>query len=201
MTERKFAFTDERLRKTWPRGQRTRVYDTKQPGLALRVTATVSKTFKFVAWDSTRAVPLRQPSGLTPRSPLLTPAVSPRNWQSRMAMGEDIVGQSQAERAEPTLDQAFDRWVAKKAGPRAHQLDHGPVAIRQAHQAPLRQQEGRRHKHQTSRGLVPWVAQGNRIVHHLGQQVFGHHPHNLQSGTADIRQPMRRRCHEPGGEP
>lgn len=115
MTERKFTFTDERLRKLGPEGKRTRLYDTKQPGLALRVTALGNKTFKFVAWDSTRGRSVEITIGAYPKVSLADARSLAQDLASRMAMGEDIVGQSQAERAEPTLDEAFDRWVAKKA--------------------------------------------------------------------------------------
>ena len=55
MTEKKFTFSDFHLTKIKnDTSKRVIFFDTKQPGLALRVTASNTKTFCFMAWDSAR---------------------------------------------------------------------------------------------------------------------------------------------------
>ena len=115
MINKKFTFTDEKLRKLGPEDEkRIRVYDTKQSGLALRVTSAGVKTFKFVAWDTTRKRSAEVTIGTYPKVPLAEARKIAQDLASNMAVGVDIVGQSQAERLEPTLDEAIDRWIKKK---------------------------------------------------------------------------------------
>lgn len=116
MTEKKFTFSDFHLTKIKnDTSKRVIFFDTKQPGLALRVTASNTKTFCFMAWDSARNRSVDVSLGRYPKVSLADGRRLAQELASRMAMGEDVVGQSRAERAEPTFDEAFDRWVNKKA--------------------------------------------------------------------------------------
>lgn len=91
------------------------VYDTKQPGLALRVTPAGTKTFCFSAWDQKRKRSTDVTLGTYPKVTLPKARAMALQLSSDLADGVDIVGLSQEERNEPTLDEAFKRWVAKKA--------------------------------------------------------------------------------------
>ena len=116
MTEKKITFSDFHLTKIRnDTGKRVIFFDTKQPGLALRVTPTGARTFCFMAWDTTRGRSVDVTIGKYPKVSLADGRRLAQELAKRLAMGEDIVGQSQAERTEPTLDEAFDRWVIKKA--------------------------------------------------------------------------------------
>lgn len=115
MIEKKFNFTDERLRKISSDGKRLMVYDTKQPGLAMRITASGAKTFCFSAWDPRRKRSTDVTLGTYPKVTLTKARELARQRADDLAGGIDIVGQSQEERNEPTLDEAFKRWVEKKA--------------------------------------------------------------------------------------
>ena len=117
MTEKKFNFTDERLRKLVPEiGKRTWYFDSNKDGpcLTVMVTPTGSKSFKFKAWDS-----LRGKSGvLTLGSCLKISLFDARKKAAELALnlsnGVDIWTRKADERNEPTLDEAFNRWVEKK---------------------------------------------------------------------------------------
>jgi len=115
MTDKKFRFTDDRLRKLSSDGKRLMVYDTKQPGLALRVTIAGTKTFCFSAWDPKRRRSVDVTIGTYPKVTLTKARNEALQYTNDIEDGVDIVGLSQEERNEPTLDEAFKRWVTKKA--------------------------------------------------------------------------------------
>ncbi len=116
MTDKKFNFTDKRLLEFKnDTGKRILVYDTKQSGLALRVTPAGMKTFKFSTWDSTRKRSVDITLGTYPKVSLNGARIRALELASDLAAGVDVVGQNLAERDVPTLDGAFDRWVEKKA--------------------------------------------------------------------------------------
>lgn len=116
MIDKKFAFTDERLRNIVPdTGRRMFVFDTKQPGLAIRVTPAGSKSFKFKMWDSKRKRSIEINIGAYPKVSLSSAREIAAQYTKDLTAGIDLIGQSQTVREEPTLDQAFDRWITKKA--------------------------------------------------------------------------------------
>ena len=115
MTDKKFLFSESNLTKIKNEtGKRVIVFDTKQPGLALRIMPSGSKTFCLMAWDANRKRSTDVTIGTYPKVRLDDARELSRELSSHLAAGVDIVGQSQAEREVPTLDQAFDRWVLKK---------------------------------------------------------------------------------------
>jgi len=115
MIDKKINFTDDRLRKISSDGKRLMIYDTKQPGLALRVTPAGTKTFCFSAWDPKRKRSTDVTLGTYPKVTLTKAREMALQRTNDLASGVDIVGQYKEERNEPTLDEAFKRWVKKKA--------------------------------------------------------------------------------------
>lgn len=116
MTQKKFNFTDEKLRKICPPAKgRLLVYDTKQPGLAMRITPAGTKTFKVSAWDQKRKRSTDVTIGTYPKVTLGKARELALQLTNDLANGVDIVGQKSEQRNEQTLDEAFKRWVKKKA--------------------------------------------------------------------------------------
>lgn len=116
MIEKKFKFTDNRLLNfVNETTNRIFLYDTKQPGLAIRITPLGKKTFKFSAWDSKRGRSVELTLGTYPKMGLNEARNKARELASSLSSGIDIMGQSQAEREIPKLDEAFNRWIVKKA--------------------------------------------------------------------------------------
>jgi len=126
MIDKKFLFSESNLTKAANEtGRRVILFDTKQPGLALRISSTGTKTFCFMAWDSKRSRSVDVTIGGFPKVRLDDARKRAMELSSHLAAGADVTGQAQAERQEPTLDEAFERWVEKKAakGRTSHGLD------------------------------------------------------------------------------
>lgn len=116
MTDNKFGFTDEKLRKLIPAAnKRVLFYDLKQPGLAIMVTPAGARSFKFRSWDSLRSKSGTVSIGNYPKVSINTAREMASQYARDLAAGIDIWSQSQADREEPTLDEAFNRWIIKKA--------------------------------------------------------------------------------------
>ncbi len=118
MTEKKFNFTDERIRKlVSEEGKRTWFFDSNKdgPGLAVMVTPAGSKSFKFKTWDSLRGKAGTLTIGSCSKVALAEARKKAANLALDLANGVDIWNQRQEERNEPTLDEVFSRWIEKKA--------------------------------------------------------------------------------------
>ncbi len=111
----KFNFTDQKLLKLIPNSnKRVWVCDIKQPGLTLQITPSGTKTFKFQIWDKKRKKSINRTIGAYPKVTLNSAREIARKLSNDLAEGVDIIAQAQEEKGEPTLNEAFSRWVTKK---------------------------------------------------------------------------------------
>ena len=105
MIDKKFLFSESNLTKAVNETSRRLIlFDTKQPGLALRISPTGTKTFCFMAWDSKRSRSVDVTIGGFPKVRLDKARESARDLSSHLADGDDLTGLVRAERQEPTLD-------------------------------------------------------------------------------------------------
>lgn len=116
MIDKKFLFSESNLTKAAnDTGKRLILFDTKRPGLALRISPTGTKTFCYMAWDQKRGRSVDITIGGFPKMRLKDARDKAVELSGLLSDGADLRGQVQADRQEPTLTDAFERWVKKKS--------------------------------------------------------------------------------------
>lgn len=118
-TEKKFAFTDNRLRSIVPPSEKKRTYyfDTKTAGLRLQVTSNGTMTFQFQVWDAKRGKPVTRTLGKYPALSIVRARELAIDEMAHVTNGVDIEKEAHRLREEDTLDTLFDRWLVQFAKP------------------------------------------------------------------------------------
>lgn len=119
MTENKFRFTDDRLRKLEPIPDKERCYyyDIQASGLRLQVTSFGTKTFQFQAWDSKRKKPVTRTLGKYPGMSIAEAKKEAVKMLNEVNSGIDIENEAAISREENTFDDVFSRWLNQFAKP------------------------------------------------------------------------------------
>lgn len=114
--EKKFEFSEANLTKAENKtGKRLVLFDNRRPGLALRISPSGAKTFAYMAWDPKRKKSVDVTIGSYPKVLLKKAREIAQELSSDLTGGVDLAGRKQDDRDEPSLDQAFQRWIKKKA--------------------------------------------------------------------------------------
>ena len=115
MAETRFPFTKERLQRILPanKGERVVYYDSKCPGLQIRVTARGVKTFSYYRRLKGRA-PVRLSLGRFPEVTVEQVRKRSSVLNAEIEAGGDPAAIKRAYRGSPTFAQAFETYIEKK---------------------------------------------------------------------------------------
>lgn len=113
MPTSKINFTDNRLRKLTHDGSKKRLilFDDRQPGLALQLTPTGTKTFQFRHWDKTRRQTKILTIGKYPTVSINEARTIAADKLVEMNRGVDVVEVSRQFKDEDTFADLFGRWI------------------------------------------------------------------------------------------
>ena len=118
MPKTKINFTDNRLRKLTHNGSKKRLYfyDNGQPGLAMQITPTGTKSFQVQVWDKTRGKSVVKSIGRYPAMSIARARRKAAALVDQIHDGKDIIEAAKALQKEPTFGEIFTRWMktAKK---------------------------------------------------------------------------------------
>jgi len=119
MTDNKFRFSDNRLRKLKPvpGKKRSYYYDSSTTGLRMQVTLSGVKTFQFQTWDKIRKKPVTRTLGRYPALPLSKAKKKAVKEMAAVNEGRDIESEAQAMRNEDTFSEMFSQWIDNHAKP------------------------------------------------------------------------------------
>ncbi len=94
------------------------IYDEKQPGLALQITAKGAKTFYFYAWNPTTEKPCKMVLGRYPKLSVIQARDGAKKEAGKIARGEDPVADRHGRRQEKTLAELWTSYLDLWAKPR-----------------------------------------------------------------------------------
>jgi integrase len=118
MVKAKINFTDYRLRQLVHDGSNKRLYfyDSGQPGLALQITPSGTKSFQIQTWDKVRGKSVVKSIGRYPAMSIDQARRQVAALLKAVKDGKDVIDASQTLRDEPTFGKLFSHWLesAKK---------------------------------------------------------------------------------------
>ena len=119
MTENKFRFTDDRLKKLQsdPEKERSYFYDLQTTGLRLQVTSAGTKSFQFQTWDTKRKKPVTRTLGKYPALSIINARIKAVEMMNEVNSNIDIENEAAKFREEDTFDIIFSRWLDQFAKP------------------------------------------------------------------------------------
>jgi integrase len=119
MTQNRFNFTYERLRKLEPVPDKKRsyFYDTKTSGLRLQVTAAGTMSFQFQTWDRERQKPVTLTLGKFPALSINAARKKATKEMVAVKDGVDIESESKNAREADNLNTIFEMWIEQFAKP------------------------------------------------------------------------------------
>lgn len=133
MQEKKFNFTEDRLRKIEPAATDKREYysDTTTTGLRLQVTKTGNKTFHFQVWSSEKQRPVIVTLGKWPALPLQDARDKAVSLLSAVHDGEDPQYEKRQKRETMTVSAILDLYMTEHSIPhkRSWKDDEGKIRL------------------------------------------------------------------------
>ncbi len=125
MSQNKFNFTDNRLRKIHPApaGKRLYFYDTTTPGLRLQITSAGTKSFQFQTRGKKQGRIVTTSIGRYPVISIRQARDEVRELMNATVSGEDVEERKRQVREESTLDDIFTLWLKQFAQPHKKSWD------------------------------------------------------------------------------
>jgi integrase len=113
MPKTKINFTDSRLSKLAHDGSKKRLYfyDSGQPGLALQITPSGTKSFQVQVWDKTRRKSIVKSIDRYPAMSITRARRKAATLIDQIQDGKDIIEAAKALQKEPTFGEIFTRWM------------------------------------------------------------------------------------------
>ncbi len=117
--ETKFNFTDKKLRDLVHDGSNKRIilFDANQPGLALQLTQSGTKTFQLRLWDRHTKKTIIKSLGKYGSMSILEARVEVNRLAGKVNDRIDIVAEANSIRDEDTLQTMFDRFMEEHSKP------------------------------------------------------------------------------------
>jgi len=108
----KFNFTKKKIEEILPVEKRQYFFDEKQKGLRLAVTSAGSKTYQFQAWSPAKQKPVSKTLGKVGDISVSEARRRAAELLSEVSLGGDPEEVQKAKRAEQSLSEVFDQYIA-----------------------------------------------------------------------------------------
>jgi len=117
--ETKFNFTDTRLKTLRHDGSNKRIifYDKTQPGLALQLTPTGTKTFQIRTWDNRTKKPVIKTLGKYPTLSIQRVREDVIKLLAQINAGIDIIKEANSVKSEDSFEKLFLQWLENHSRP------------------------------------------------------------------------------------